>query len=150
MFDYTQIKKMFPHYKEKIRELTRSKHYAYSRYGLEFATALIYSESPISMEVCSGTIRQSDNIYALEENLFLVVFDMVNSDSSLKAAQNFLYAYQQFDVRQELYILVAPIQQDWVVVDMSNRLFSLLEYALKEHLANSIVDISLMHSKSWM
>ena len=150
MFDHGEIKTTFPEYKKKILELTETGLYTYERYGLEFAAVMIYSKEPINMDVCSAAIRQSDNLYALEENLFLVLFDMVDDESSLKAAQNFLHAYQQFDVRQELYVLVAPVHQDGTAIDIGSRLFILLEYALKEHLCNSIVDINLMQSRSWM
>ena len=150
MFDNGTIKTTFQEYRDKILEITNAKTYAYGRYGLEFAAVMIYSETPIDIDVCSAGIRQSDNIYSLEENLFVVVFDMVNSESSLKAAQNFLHAYQQFDVRQELYVLVAPAHQDGTAIDIGSRLFILLEYALKEHLFNTIIDIEQMQSRSWM
>lgn len=150
MYDNETLKTTFPLYKEKILELTRQKLYAYERYGLEFAAVMIYSADPIDMEICSASIRQSDNIYSLEENLLLVVFDMVDEESALKAAQNFLHAYHQLDIRQELYTLVAHVHQDGTSIDMGSRLFILLEYALKERLRNSVIDINLMQSKSWM
>ena len=134
----------FVYYRDKVLDHVENELYRHRRYGVEFAAMLLYGDEPLDLDVCATTIRQSDNIYALEENLFLVVFDHVDAADAIKAAQNFLHDYRNKHLQKTVYTSVAPIEQDETAIDIASRLFIVLEYALKKSLSNCVVDMSQM------
>lgn len=134
----------FTHYRDTILTHVENELYRHRRYGVEFAAMLIYADAPLDLELCATMIRQTDNIYALEDDLLLVVFDHVDAEASLKAAQNFLHAYRSRNIKKTLYTAVAPIEQEETAIDIASRLFIILEYALKRSLTNYVVDIGQM------
>lgn len=144
MLTYEEIRESFQEYKEKILELIEKKIYSFERYGIEFSTLLIYSDSPIDKKICNTYIRQSDTVYMLEENFVLVVYDVIDPENSIKAAQNFLHKYQNYKLKQTMYLAVATAEQEETAIDMASRLFIILEYAIRENLANSVIDINQM------
>ena len=141
MIEYLDIKDKFSDYKEKILEITKNKMYAYDRYDIEFSSLMIYSSDPIDLDICSSHIRQSDNIFSLEKNLYVVIYDVVKPEDAIKAAQNILHAYHHHNVKQELYLVVANAQQGSSANDMVNCLFAMLEYAVKESSYNTVIDM---------
>ena len=142
--DFALYREHFSHYRDTVLKSVATEIYRHRRYGVEFAAMLVYAEEPLDLEICAITIRQSDNIYALEENLFLVVFDHVDAAQSIKAAQNFLHDYRNKNPHTQLYTSVAPIEQEETAIDIASRLFIILEYALKKSLSNSVVDMEQM------
>ncbi len=145
MKDFQTIRKSYPEYRNSILEKIEDKIYSYKRYDIPFTSLLIYSEDPINLDVCSINLRQSDNIYTLEENLLLVIYDVITPEDSYKAAQNFMHQYHNHhDLRQKLYLAIAPAEEEHTAIDMASRLFIIMEYALKEECSNSVVDITQM------
>lgn len=144
MFNEEKLRKGYSEYKERILQLVEKKIYAYERYGIEFSSLLIYSDEPIELPSCKRKIRKSDQVFRLEENLYLVVYDVISPEDSMKAAQNLLLYYQQQHLKQDLCLAIAPAEQEDTAIDMASRLFIILEYALKESCTNSVVDITQM------
>jgi hypothetical protein len=134
----------FSHYRDAILGLVDDELYRHRRYGVEFGTMLIFADEPLDIDICASMVRQTDNIYALESDLVLVVFDHVDAEGTFKAAQNFLHAYRSRNMHKTLYTVVAPIEQNETAIDIASRLFIILEYALKKSLSNCIVDIGQM------
>ena len=147
MKEFQTVRKTYPEYRDRILRLLENKIYSFKRYDVPFTSLLIYSHEPINLDVCSASIRQSDNIYTLEENLLLVVYDVVSQENSYKAAQNFLHQYHNsHNLRQDLYLAIAPAEEENTAIDMASRLFIIMEYALKEGYSNTVVDINQMRS----
>lgn len=144
MVEFAQIKKSFPEHKVKIFESIKRELYLHDRYGTEFSAMMIYSDEPINLEVCHSHIRESDSVVALEENFVLIIYDIIDIEKCNKAAQNLLLAYQRFNIKQSLYMAVAPAQQLNASTDIGTRLFLILEYAVKESLVNRVVDLEEM------
>lgn len=134
----------FSHYRDAILDLVDNELYRHRRYGVEFGTMLVFADEPLDLEMFATMIRQTDNIYALEQDLMLVVFDHVNAEDAIKAAQNVLHAYRSRNMHKTLYTAVAPIEQTETAIDIASRLFIILEYALKKSLSNCVVDIGQM------
>jgi hypothetical protein len=142
--DLPEYRSNFTFYRDLVLEKVTNELYRYRRYSLEFGCMLIYAGEPLNLEICANMVRQTDSVYMLEENLMLVVFENVNSEQSLKAAQNFLHAYQNWYPKEKLYASVAPIEQEETAIDIGSRLFIILEYALKHAIVNDVVDIGQM------
>lgn len=144
MVDQTRLSEEFPKYKEMIFGHVENKIYAYERYGIEFSSLLIYSDRAITQDVCRDKIRKSDQIHRLEENLYLVIYDVITPENSFTAAQHLLHHYQTYYLRQEVSIALATAGQDDTAIDMASRLIIILEYALKESHTNMVFDITQM------
>ena len=145
MKSFHTIRESYPEYRKIILEKIENKIYSYRRYDVPFTSLLIYSKDRINLDVCGTYIRQSDNIFTLEENLLLVVYDVITPENSYKAAQNFTYQYHnQHNLSQDLYMAIAPAEEENTAIDMASRLFIIMEYALKEGYSNQVVDINQM------
>jgi hypothetical protein len=143
--EFPEYRKNFNCLREKVLESLSDALYRYQRYEEEFGAMLLYSEEPLQTAVDEDSIRQTDHIYRLEENLWLIFFDHVAPEGSVKAAQNFLHAFLNKDVKQRVYVAVAPIEEeDDTAIDIASRLFIILEYALKNGMANSVTDLGQM------
>ncbi|MEA3372371.1 MAG: hypothetical protein U9Q62_01650 [Campylobacterota bacterium] len=148
MKTFQMVRDSYPEYRDHILEQIENKVYSYRRYDVPFTSLLIYSNDPIDLNVCTAHIRQSDNIYMLEKNLMLVVYDVISQENSYKAAQNFMHQYQNHhNLRQDLYVAIAPAEEENTAIDMASRLFIIMEYALKEGCKNSVVDMAQMRGK---
>jgi hypothetical protein len=155
MVNYSEMKKdlseyraQFETFKEQILKELDAFIYRYERYGQEFSALLVYAENTqIDIEVCHNSVRKSDRVFVLSENLILVAFDMASEATALKAAQNFQYNFMQHDVRQELFLALAPIDQADTAIDIASRLLIILDYALNENIPDIIVELDTMRSK---
>lgn len=146
MIEYSRIKENFQVYKDRIIEITKKKIYAYDRYGIEFSALMIYSDEPIEIDVCKINTRQSDHIFALEENLYVVIYDVIKPENAIKAAQNILHAYHQNNVKQDLFVVIAQAEEDSTAYELVNCLFTMLEYAVKENHPNTVIDAQQMNN----
>jgi len=143
--DLPRYREHFDHYRERVLELLGDEHYRYERYGVKFGTMLVYANEAIAfVETCRLLMRRTDKLHALEENVFLAVFEHVDSAGTLKAAQNLLHAYLNNHVQEVLYCGVASIEQNETATDIASRLFLIVEFALKRSLTNGIVDMNQM------
>ncbi|MDX1295001.1 MAG: hypothetical protein R3302_01965 [Sulfurimonadaceae bacterium] len=142
--DLPQYRSNFIHYRDLVLEKVSNETYRYRRYSLEFGCMLIYASEPLDFEICANMVRQTDNVYMLEENLMLVVFENVNAEQALKAAQNVLHTYQNWYPKKKFYASVAPIEQEETAIDIASRLFIILEYAVKYSIINDVVDMGQM------
>lgn len=140
MYELKKVGGEYLKYKEVIFSHVKNKIYAYERYGIEFSALLIYSDEPIEISICRDKIRQSDKIYKVEENLHLVVYDVIDPENTMKAAQHLLLHYQKYYLKQDVCIALAAAAKDDTASDMSSRLFTILEYALKTSCSNSVID----------
>jgi len=144
MLDKQRLSVEFPKYKAMILKFVENKIYAYERYGIEFSSLLLYSDRSITQDVCRDKIRKSDQIHQLEENLYLVIYDVISPENSFTAAQHLLHHYQKYYLRQEISIALATAGQDDTAIDMASRLILILEHALKESITNTVYDITQM------
>jgi hypothetical protein len=140
-----EYRKNFNHYREEVLECLSDAIYRYRRYEEEFGAMLLYGEEPLDSATYDEIIRQTDHIYILEKNFWLVFFDHVVPEGSVKAAQNFLHAFLSKDVKKRVFVAVAPIEEeDDTAIDIASRLFIILEYAVKHGLVNSVIDLGQM------
>lgn len=143
--EFPGYRKHFNCYRDKVLECLSDALYRFQRYEEEFGAMLIYGESPLEQAAYEEIIRQTDHIYILEKNVWLVFFDHVATEGSIKAAQNFLHSFLSKDLRQQVYVAVAPIvEEDETAIDIASRLFTVLEYAVQNGLVNSVVDLGQM------
>ncbi len=142
MYELKKVGGEYSRYKEVILSHVKNKIYAYERYGIEFSALLIYSDEPIEISICRDKIRQSDQIYKIEENLHLVVYDVIDPVNAMKAAQHLLFHYHKYYLRQDVCIALATAGKDDTASDIASRLFTILEYALKRSCSNSVHDIT--------
>ena len=147
MIEYSRIKDKFHVYKDQIIEITKKKIYAYDRYGIEFSALMIYSHDPIEIDVCKINPRQSDHLFSLEENLYVVIYDVIKPENAIKAAQNILHAYHQHNVKQELFVVIAQAEEDSTAYELVNCLFTMLEYAVKENHPNTVIDANQLSNQ---
>lgn len=142
MYEYH---KRFYEIQETILSVLHERLYRYKRYDQEFTALMIYADKhTLQLHDFSQHLRQSDSSHQIRQNLLLVVFDMTDESTGLKAAQNFQYSYMQQNMHNELFYAMAPIREKDTAIDIASRLLIIMDFALSEGMNNTIVDLESM------
>ena len=116
--------------------------YRESRYGTHFSVVLVYSQEKLDLQISmlEKLLRRTDRFISLQEKLICVVFDAVDYNSYLKAAENLYETLQSTNCHQTYFITTAlsnEFQENFV--NMFNHLFERLHYSI-EHKLYGIVN----------
>ena len=144
MVNRQDIKIRFPELKRKILELIDEKTYLFERYSINFAGVLIYSEDVLDPDFYQSHIRKSDRIAVLSENMLFIIYDVVDTQESMKAAQNLLYYHQEHFRDQSLYIVISPARQGETLMDMGSSLLILMNFVIEEQIHDTVTDMTDM------
>ncbi len=125
---------------ESVRPSYQKFDYRFQRNGLTFSMALFYSPDSLDEIVFTHSIRTTDKIIRVYDNLFCIIFDISSGIKGFKACQNILSAYETKHFSQQLYISYASIEEYPYEEIIFSHLKSFLDYALKENLVNQVTD----------
>jgi hypothetical protein len=116
--------------------------YREERYGAHFSLVVVSSEDnfEIDVETLKKELRETDKVISLCPDLLYVVFDEAKNHSYLKAAENLNKTLQKIHFQKVFFLSTADSEEfDKNYLDMTNKLFERLEYAIKHKLHNTIV-----------
>ncbi len=114
--------------------------YRFERNGLTFSMALFYSPRSLDEVLFTHSIRTTDKIIKIYDNLFCIIFDISSGIKGFKACQNILSNYETKHFSQKLYISYASIEEYPYEEVIFSHLKSFLDYAIKEDLYNQVTD----------
>lgn len=111
--------------------------YAYrsKRYHVNFAIALGFCNREVNLSDFIGIKRKTDKYISLEKNLCCVVFDCIDSQTSIRAAENLQSQLQSNCLERELFLGVVTSLEYESPAKMANFLFDMLEKSLPEQVA---------------
>ncbi|WP_457745472.1 hypothetical protein [Sulfurimonas sp.] len=116
--------------------------YREGRYAIRFSIALIFSPDNFfnDIDTLHESFRETDKVISINEHLLYAVFDAVDEKSYLKASENLCKTLQKTHFKEKFYTATAYSEEfNANYLDMTNKLFERLEYALKNNLHNSVV-----------
>lgn len=111
--------------------------YRNKRYNINFAIALGFCTKDVNLGDLVDVKRRTDKYIPLENNLCCVVFDCIDSESSLKAAQNLKAEVEKSCLNEDFFMRVATSVEHESTLKMANSLFDNLELFLANLNANS-------------
>ena len=138
------IRKHRHDYQENLLEKISGFIYRDKRYSTSFAIMLVYmKEKEYSEETFRKILRKTDLHLSVDAQIEAVVFDSVPSATSIKAAENIIYALQK-EHKNEFFISVVGSEnyQD-NYFKMVYDLFDILEYAIEKNFLNTVIDDGL-------
>jgi hypothetical protein len=80
----------------KIDTLVKKVYYNHERFNVEAAFALLYHKEPLSVGELSKFIRISDEVIALDETCYFIVFQFTSEEKAYKASQNIIHKLDQY------------------------------------------------------
>jgi len=116
--------------------------YREKRYSTRFSVVLIYNENSVlaDTETLQNNFRETDKLIPINSHLIFAIFDSVNDDSYLKAAENLCKTLQKAHYKERFFSSTAnSVEFNTNYLDMTNKLFERLEYAIKNNIFNSVV-----------
>jgi len=116
--------------------------YREKRYETSFSLAAVCSKEEISLNVekLQDDIRETDKIIQLSDDLLCIVFDSTCHISYVKTAENLNKALQECYFKDRFFISTATSQEfNKNYLDMTNKLFERLEYAIQNNIFNTVV-----------
>jgi len=116
--------------------------YREKRYSTRFSIVIIYNENSVLSDISSlpNNLRETDKLLPINEHLIYAIFDAVNDDSYLKAAENLCKTLQKSHFKEKFFSSTATSAEfNGNYLDMTNKLFERLEYAIRNNLFNSVV-----------
>jgi len=116
--------------------------YREERYKTNFALVTIYSKEKIAInpDNLKKMLRRTDKLIILNENLACVVFDSTSDNSCVKATENLNNILKNMDYKNNFFLAVADSEDfNLNYIEMINKLFDRLEYAIKNKLYDTVV-----------
>ena len=116
--------------------------YREERYCAHFSLVTVCSEDKLEIDVdaLKTELRETDKVIPLCSNLLYVVFDESKNHSYLKAAENLNKTLQKIHFQKKFFLSTADSEEfDKNYLDMTNKLFERLEYAINHNLHNTVV-----------
>lgn len=75
----------------RINVLIKKTYYTFERFGVDATFAMLYHETPLSVEELSKYVRLSDQLMQLDENHYFIIFAFTAQNDAYKASQNLIY-----------------------------------------------------------
>lgn len=117
--------------------------YREKRYNAHFSIALIYtSDSSVDFsQELRKSLRLTDKLISISDNLSCVVFDTTTEHSYVKAAENLCKPLRHANYHQEYYVSTAYSEDfDENYINMLNKVFERLEYSVSHKLCNTVIE----------
>jgi hypothetical protein len=130
------------HYYQLLMQNISKYIYREKRYNAHFSLIAICSKEDIEVDIekLRNELRQTDTLVKINEELTCIVLDNTSNDSYVKAAENLTKTLQKLYFNKNFYISTANSEEfDHNYLDMSNKLFERLEYAIKNTQCNTVV-----------
>lgn len=117
--------------------------YRSKRYYINFAVVLVFCPKDINLSDLVDIRRKTDKYIALENNLCCVVFDCIDSESSIKATQNLEAQLNKNCLNEDYFLCAATSIEHESTLKMVNSLFEMLEaFAYNLEVNNGLAAIS--------
>ena len=116
--------------------------YRNSRYNVKFSLVAIYCENgcEIDFDTFKKTLRQTDKIIKINENIYCVVLDGISAEFCDKAAENINYNLLRLNVKNAYFMSAADSETyNPKYTNMIKSLLRRLEYAIENNLINIVV-----------
>ena len=126
MDDLTVIKQK---HSMNLDELLILYKYRYHRYGLQFSLLFCYGPDDFDLTPYASFIRLTDSFAKLENNFYAIVFEGVDAQASLKAANNIIRRFKRDNQETNIYLAAVSVKE--CSKDMTDDLFTELEKTLK-------------------
>ncbi len=115
--------------------------YREKRYKTHFSVAIIYSKDILNVhsEELRKTLRKTDKLVCITDNIVCVVFDAAQANGYVKAAENLYKALKSIEYQQDYYIATAFSDEfDENYLNMLNHLFDRLHYSVEHNCYSNI------------
>jgi len=121
-------------YQQSVIEFLDEYIYRERRYKVHFSVALVFSKESLQAhaESLNNTLRKTDRVISIAENLLCVVFDATQEESYVKAAENLYKTLKSIEYRQDYFVATVfsnEVNDNYLLV--LNRLFERLYYSLE-------------------
>ena len=117
--------------------------YRERRYKVHFSIAIIYSKDALNAHAneLRDTLRRTDKVICVTENIICVVFDSIESTNYVKAAENLYRVLESVEYHQHYFIATTFSQEfDENYLNMLNHLFDRLLYLVEHNQYNNVTD----------
>ena len=115
--------------------------YREKRYKTHFSVAIIYSKDFLNVhaEELRKTLRKTDKLVCITDNIVCVVFDAAQSNGYVKAAENLYKTLKSIEYHQDYFIATAFSDEfDENYLNMLNHLFDRLNYSVEHNCSSNI------------
>ena len=115
--------------------------YREKRYKTHFSIAIIYSKTALNVHAqeLQKTLRKSDNLICITDNIACVVFDATQTHSYVKASENLYRTFKSIEYHQHYFIATSFSDDfDENYLDLINHLFDRLHYSVEHNCQNSV------------
>ncbi len=116
--------------------------YREKRYDSHFSLALICHDKNVKVDAkkLQSTLRETDMLIPLHSNIFCVIFDETSGQSCVRAAENLNKTLQKMHYNEKFFVSAAESMDfDANYLDMSNKLFDRIEYAISHKHCNIVI-----------
>jgi len=116
--------------------------YREKRYDSHFSLSLIYHDKNVKVDAkkLQNTLRETDMLIPLHSNIFCVVFDETGGQSCIRAAENLNKTLQKMYYNEKFFVSASDSMDfDANYLDMSNKLFERIEYAISHKQYNIVI-----------
>ena len=137
-----EITKNKSNYYKTILENISEYIYREKRYQSHFSLLAIYHAPNIKVDTkkLQNTLRETDTLILLHPNILCVVFDSASDQSCIRAAENLNKTLQKIYFNERFYVSAADSSDfEMNYLDMSNKLFDRLEYAIENNQYNLVI-----------
>lgn len=114
--------------------------YRFSRYGIDFSIAVVYTPKRIRMSQFGSYIRSTDRYVFLGRGIYGIIFDCADHEKGIKAANNLLTRFQHTFFSTPIYASIVSANDYKDPSQRLSKLFDLLAYALRHNMDNLIMD----------
>ena len=128
--------------KEKISSFIHKEKSFLERYEINYTGMLIYSDNIVDTDFCHEHMRESDIAIALTPNLASIIYNVIEGQDAMTAAQHILHNYQIKHPKQDIFIVISTQDQKISTVELEERLVQLLQFAIEKKITNNIVTFS--------
>ena len=130
-------------YHQNILESIDEYIYKEERYENHFSVALIYSKKSLTSHVkeLEKMIRKTDKLTFITDNVIFIVFDAIQVNNCVKAAENLYKTLKSVEYHQDYFIATAfseEFRENYLI--MINHLFYRLHYSVEHNCESDIND----------
>ena len=142
------VKELMEYQERHLEEILKAMHTfeeEFKRCGGVFTAILVYGTGSLRDTTILERTRHTDQLFKLEENLFLIILSETNIKGGIVAAEKLLPNLSK-KTGENVYVAVTESRKGREGTLMVHTLFNILEFAIKHHHENEVLDNSYLDS----
>lgn len=133
------VNSIFCSHKDKVMDSISDEEYRFTRYGIDFSLAAVYSESEEALRDLRKYLRQTDKLIELSPHCSCICFDSTKIEGAIKVSQNIIKDFSVENSVKKIYIGVTGAGHDESNYNIVTRAFYTLNEA-KKHNVSTVED----------